>query len=174
MSDLLPINATRQERSLAQTTARISAVGCPVKDVWNAETCSAEVLPWLAWAVSVTTWNSGWTERQKRNVVAASIENHRIKGTVASVKEAAAAFGTIVVTEWWQTSPQGTPFTFTAKLSLPSISYDLQASIVDAVLSSKPARCSGVVAVVNNADLQMALGCYLRAATYTRFQATLN
>ena len=174
MSDLLPINATRQERSLAQTTARISAVGAPIKSVWNPETCSAEVLPWLAWALSVNSWNSAWTERQKRNVVAASIENHRIKGTVASVKEAAAAFGTIVITEWWETSPQGTPFTFTAKMSLPSISYDLQASIVDAVLASKPARCSGVVAVVNNADLQMALGCYLRAATYTRFQATLN
>lgn len=174
MSDLLPINATSQERSIALTTARVSDVPVRVKDVLNPATCPVDVLPWLAWALSVNAWNSGWTEAQKRAVVANSIENHRIKGSVKSVKEAASAFGTIDLVEWFQTSPQGTPFTFTAKISLPSISYDLQASIIDAVLASKPARCTGIVEVVNNADLQIAIGCYARLANYTRFDATLN
>lgn len=174
MSDLLPINATKQERAIALTTSRISDVGVPVKDMWNPATCPVDVLPWLAWALSINAWNSGWTESQKRAVVTDSIKNHRIKGTVQSVKEAASAFGTIELVEWFQTSPQGTPFTFTAKLSLPAISYDLQASIIDAVLASKPARCTGIVQVVNNADCQIAVGCYARLANYTRFEATLN
>lgn len=175
MTDLLPINATRQERAIALTTARISDVPVPVKNIWNPATCPEAVLPWLAWALSVTPWNSGWTVIQKRGVIANSIENHRIKGTLKSVKEAANAFGAeVIIVEWFQTSPQGTPFTFTAQLSVPSISNDVQASIVEAVLSVKPARCVGTVTIAANADLQIALGCYLRAARFDRFAATLS
>lgn len=96
MSDgsLLPFNATSQEKSIeAAATPRISAIPVPVRDVWNPQTCPVALLPWLAWALSVTEWDSSWPEQTKRAVIATSIAVNRIKGTVASVEQALAAAG---------------------------------------------------------------------------------
>ena len=51
--DLLPANATPLERALAETTARLSDVAVPIRDLWSPENCPTELLPWLAWALSV-------------------------------------------------------------------------------------------------------------------------
>ena len=72
----------------------------------------AALLPWLAWAVSVDYWDSSWTEQQKRNVVAASIEVHQHKGTVSAMRRVVEALGfDFSIVEWWETTPAGTPCT---------------------------------------------------------------
>lgn len=113
MSDLLPYNATDQERALANTIARISDVPVLVREVWNPDTAPASVLPWLAWAFSVDDWDTNWTDEQKRNVIKQSVYSQRIKGTIGAVTRQLAALGhTIQILEWWQQVPEGQPYTF--------------------------------------------------------------
>lgn len=113
MSDLLPYNATDQERALANTIARISDVPVIVREVWNPDTAPASVLPWLAWAFSVDDWDTNWTTEQKRNVIKQAVYSQRIKGTIGAVTRQLAALGyDIQIVEWFQQDPPGQPYTF--------------------------------------------------------------
>lgn len=89
---LLPANATALERALALTVGRLSDLK-PVDTLWNPALCPAPALPWLAWALSVDEWDSDWTEAQQREVIAASIDIHRHKGTLWSIRRALEAAG---------------------------------------------------------------------------------
>ncbi|WP_419779821.1 phage tail protein I [Maridesulfovibrio sp.] len=88
MADLLPISATPQERALSEVTGnRIESIPVPIRDLWNPWKCPLELLPWLAWALSVDWWDDAWSEDVKRKMVAGSIAIHRHKGTPWAVKE---------------------------------------------------------------------------------------
>lgn len=97
MSDidcLLPPNATGPERAIETVIAeRTAGIDAPISKIWNADTCPRDLLPWLAWSLSVETWDDGWSEDAKREVLRNSIQVHRLKGTVQSVKAALAAAG---------------------------------------------------------------------------------
>lgn len=142
MSDLLPANATDQERAISETLDRGPDV--VVKQVWNPDTCPAAQLPWLAWAFSVDSWNTAWTEAQKRGAIKASVAVHEKKGTIGAVKTALAGLGyDIDVTEWFQKSPAGDPYTFgvTVELTdegLPTV--DEYQQIADTALAAKNLR----------------------------------
>lgn len=119
MSDLLPPNATPQERALSETVARIGDVPVPIRDLWDPDTCPAKLLPWLAWAFSVDDWDPLWTEVQQRQAVKASYQIHRHKGTIGAVKDAMAALGyDAEVIEWFNQTPAGDPYTFNLKLGV--------------------------------------------------------
>ncbi len=89
----LPAGAGRAEKALAQGVISAFAFDIPNAHLWNPATCPAALLPWLAWALSVDEWDDTWTEATKRAVVAASVEVHRRKGTVGSIKRALAVAG---------------------------------------------------------------------------------
>lgn len=94
-------------------TARLSDVPVPVRDVWNPDTCPAALLPWLAFAFSVDSWNADWTEAQKRQVIRDSVFVHRHKGTRGAVRRALASLGLQAeVIEWFNETPAGDPYTF--------------------------------------------------------------
>lgn len=117
MSSLLPPNATAQEVALEGATARVGNVPVKTRQLWNAETCPADLLPWLAWAVSVDEWNSNWSDAQKRGTIAASFEVHSTKGTPAAVKASLGALGyQLTLTEWWQVPTELPPYTFAIDL----------------------------------------------------------
>ena len=90
---LLPHNASPQERAIEAATARLADVPVPLRDLWNPETCPAELLPWLAWAFGVDEWESGWTEAAKRAAIRDSVNIHRHKGTVWAIKRVLANAG---------------------------------------------------------------------------------
>ncbi len=92
-NDLLPLSATPQERALSEAIARAAGVSCPIGSLWDPATCPAEALPWLAWALSVDSWDSSWSEAAKRAACARSIAIHRRKGTPWAVKEGLRAIG---------------------------------------------------------------------------------
>lgn len=108
MSDLLPLNATPQERALSLTAARAGAVPVPVGELWDPYTCPLAVLPWLAWSLAVDPWDSSWTESQKREAIAESIAVHRVKGTIGALKRALQAIGYECVVN----DQTGTPYVF--------------------------------------------------------------
>lgn len=119
MSDLLPPNATAQERALSNATARLGSVPVTIREVWNPDTCPAHLLPWLAWAFSVDQWNNSWTDAQKRAAIKASCNVHRHKGTVGALKQALDSLGyNLTVTEWHQKQPVGDPYTFSVLLDV--------------------------------------------------------
>jgi len=112
-ADLLPPNASPEERGLALSIARLGDVPVRVREMWDPATCPASHLPWLAWAFSVDEWDSAWTDTQKRAVIEASYNVHLHKGTVGAVRSALAALGyDTEMSEWFQWSPEGEPYTF--------------------------------------------------------------
>ena len=116
MSDLLPLNATKQERALSLTAARAGAVPMPVGELWNPYTCPVGILPWLAWSLAVDPWNSEWTEGQKRSAIAESIAVHRVKGTIGALTRALQAIGYECVVN----DQTGTPYVFRVGIDVTS------------------------------------------------------
>jgi hypothetical protein len=84
--DLLPPNSTPLERALSGPTGRLTAIGTPVDAVWRWDQCPDDLLPWLAWAMSVDFWDEDWTPERKRNLIRESFELHRKKGTLYGIK----------------------------------------------------------------------------------------
>ena len=102
---LLPPNASTQEVSMEETVSRISDIPTPLRDLWNADTCPASLLPWLAWTFAVGEWSTDWTDSQKRALIKSSVETHLKKGTVGAVRRIVDSFGAgFALKEWWQTS----------------------------------------------------------------------
>lgn len=93
MSKLLPHNSTPLERALANVSARISNLPVQISSIWNAETCPAVLLPWLAASLSVDEWDHTWPEAWKRAAISTSLEIHRAKGTGDAVMIALTAAG---------------------------------------------------------------------------------
>lgn len=87
LGDLLPSCATPSERAMVNAAGE-RVIPNPIKHLWSPYNCPADLLPWLAFALSVDQWDSTWPETTKRQAIAASVENHRIKGTVAAVVRA--------------------------------------------------------------------------------------
>ena len=126
MPDLLPYNATSQERALAESVARISDVPVPIRDTWNADTCPPQLLAWLAWAWSVDQWDDNWTDAQKRAFIKSSVEVHRYKGTIGAVRDALEALQfDAQVQEWFNQAPAGNPFTFRLLLTADQVGVSL-------------------------------------------------
>jgi phage tail P2-like protein len=178
MTDLLPRNATPQERAIASTVARLSDVPTPIRDIWSPQTCPNDLLPWLAWALSVDEWNPDWTDLAKRNVIASSVEVHRKKGTIGAVRTVLANFGITPesIVEWWQTSPQGTPHTFTIRGSFAATPAEQQSSIVAAVNAVKPVRSEFNFEVSSTGGFlsQVNVLTFVRPAIFNRYSTTLT
>ncbi len=143
---LLPANASPGEVALDSATSRIGDVPTPIRDLWNAQTCPEALLPWLAWALSIDTWNTSWPIAVKRARVASAISIQRRKGTSQSVRDVVAAFGgSIAIQEWWQQTPPGPPYTFNMALTVngqggEEASADFVNDILAEVDRTKPVR----------------------------------
>lgn len=93
MTSILPPNATRLERALERAGAIALGFDVPIADLWSPDRCPKPLLPWLAWALSVDVWDPSWPEEERRDVIRNSVEVHRRKGTVGSVRRQLAAAG---------------------------------------------------------------------------------
>ncbi len=143
---LLPPNRTPAEEATELTCARMSDLPVAIGDLWNPDACPADLLPWLAWALSVEEWAAAWSEEHKRAVVRRAIRVHRLKGTRRAVELALDALGfSIDLVEWFE---EGAPeHTFRLDAFAPDI-FDagqaldagLVATITRLVEATKPAR----------------------------------
>jgi phage tail P2-like protein len=146
VNSLLPANATELERALEQVGLSLLDLPVAIDTLWNPDAISAELLPWLAWSLSVDSWKPYWPEVIKRNRVKTAIDIARRKGTAKSVRDVVESFGGHVeIREWWQTEPKGTPHTFTLVLTVPSqggqqASAEFVDDIIAEVRRAKPAR----------------------------------
>lgn len=143
MSDLLPANATAQERAISDAIERAGSVPVVVRDVWDPDTCPSNLLAWLAWAFSVDEWDPNWTDAQKRQVIKASVDVHSYKGTIGAVQEALAALSFDArVQEWFNQIPAGDPYTFRVLLESGQVGIsqsDMQ-SLINLINQTKNLR----------------------------------
>lgn len=140
VATLLPPNATPAMRAIEQAVAARLAALSPgvVRNLWNPALCDAAYLPLLAWAFAVEVWDSTWPEARKRQVIAASLDVHRRKGTRGALEAALAAVDhPTTVLEWFQQQPQAAPFTFSVR--------------VDAGAGVDLAELVSIVAIINAA-----------------------
>ncbi|WP_439327885.1 phage tail protein I [Lonepinella sp. BR2357] len=100
-NSLLPIGSTPLEKKLSQTFSAISDIPVPIHLLWQAKHCPTNLLPWLAWSVSVDEWDSEWSDETKRNSILASFSIHKIKGTISSLRRvlASAGYGNVQILE---------------------------------------------------------------------------
>lgn len=101
---LLPPNASALLKDLEAVSAVALDLETLNRFVNNPTEAPENILPWLAWAVSADDWSDNWSEQVRRNVIKASIEVHRRKGTIGALKKALQAFNytNIKVEEWFQ------------------------------------------------------------------------
>jgi phage tail P2-like protein len=77
-----------------------------IRDVWSPDDCPLDLLPWLAWGLSLDNWSTDWPESIKRERVRKAIAIARRKGTAESVRSVVASFGgSVAIREWWQSEP---------------------------------------------------------------------
>jgi len=114
MTSLLPPNRTTAEAALEAAIARIGAAPVPISRLWSIDDCPADLLPWLAWSLSVDAWDTTWSEQRQRDAIRASVDIHRLRGTKASVIRALEVLDfRTEIEEWWQVA--GTPGTVTIR-----------------------------------------------------------
>ncbi|KUJ04958.1 phage tail protein [Stenotrophomonas maltophilia] len=177
-ASLLPPNATALERALEAADAIVLTMPMrhgQIKDPW---TCPAEFLPWLAWEMSLDTWDSAWPEHIKRQRIASAINIQRHKGTAGSVREVIESFGgSVVIREWWQQEPRGVPHTFELVLTLsgrpgadPSAKY--VEDVIAEVTRTKPVRSHFTFTQGAEFAGKLGLVAALRATAYRRLQMT--
>ncbi len=90
---VLPPNSTKLERALEQVAAKALDLPIIIKELHNPDTCPAQLLPWLAWSLSVDEWDKDWSEEHQRNIIKESRQVHREKGTKASIRRILASIG---------------------------------------------------------------------------------
>ncbi len=142
MSDLLPPSASGFMRSVAVSTQKLSNIPIDLNLLWNAERCPTELLPYLAWALSVDRWDKNWSEKTKRQVIRSAWLIHRQKGTIAALRRVVEPFGYLIrIIEWWQSGES--PGTFRLDIGVQDSGiteetfYELERLIADAKPASR-------------------------------------
>lgn len=92
MTSLLPPNSTQLERAAADSQ-HLDQLPVELRHLWSAEHCPAQLLPYLAWTLSVDFWELASTEQQQRALIAGAIAWHRKRGTPWAIRQALAAIG---------------------------------------------------------------------------------
>lgn len=136
---LLPIGSSQFEQLTAQALADLSALPIHVSSLWDPWSCPAELLPWLAWSLSVDYWDSHWNEQTKRKTIATAYFVHKHKGTVSALRQVILSLGyTMTLTEWWQTSdPVGT-FRITVNINSAGITELMYQELTRLINDVKP------------------------------------
>ncbi len=172
---ILPPNATALKRALDLLAAtRLGDIDTPLRQLWSPADCPEDLLPWLAWSLSIDQWDANWPLAVRRARVANAIAVQRRKGTRGSVNDVVRAFGgNIAIREWFEETPPAPPHTFTLSIALSDGAGGVpSAEFVDAVIGevtrAKPARSHFTFALATSARGRIGLRGVGRAAIYAR------
>lgn len=174
MTSLLPPNATPLERAAEAAMARLSDVPTPIEAVWRPDDAPANVLPFLAYGLSIDNWSPEWSDAVKRERIRRAIEIQRHKGTIGSVRSVVAALGgAIALREWWQKTPKGNPHSFELVLSLAAIAGAAPSaayvdSVIDEIRRTKPVRSQFTFTLSIDGQGSVGVIAVARPAVYVR------
>lgn len=170
---ILPPGSTPLEKALEQVAARLLDVEVAIRDVWSPDDCPLDLLPWLAWGLSLDNWSTDWPENIKRERVRKAIAIARRKGTAESVRSVVASFGgSVAIREWWQMQPKGTPHSFSLVLNLEQAGIAPSATFIDQVIAevrrAKPVRSHFTFTLGLNGNAALGPIAAARPTTYAR------
>ena len=139
---LLPPNATNLLKDLESILSVQLDLQTLNRFVNNPNEAPANILPWLAWTVSVDDWNDAWSETVRRNVIKASIEVHRRKGTIGALKKALQAFNyqNVKVEEWFDYGADPYFFRVFFDVVEPGFDVNIIPDVQKVITSTKNAR----------------------------------
>lgn len=170
MTALLPPNSTLLETAAQDLlAARFAALPVDLPALWSAQDCPEELLPWLAWALSIDQWDAAWPLLVRRARIATAIAVQRRKGTASSVQDVITSFGgQVALREWFEKTPPGVPHTFDLLVSLGGIggappTVDYIDAVIAEVTRTKPAR--------SHFTFTLAVGASARIGTLAAAQA---
>lgn len=139
---LLPVGSSPLEVAAARACAEIEKTPVPLRQLWNPDSCPANLLPWLAWAFSVDRWDESWPEATRREVIRAAWFIHAHKGTIGAVRRVVEPLGYLInVSEWWESDDP--PGTFRVEIGVletgitEEMYYEMERLIADAKPASR-------------------------------------
>jgi len=147
---LLPINASQLLKDLESSSLKATSLEALNRYVTNPDLAPDNILPWLAFSVSVDDWSDNWPKVIKREMIKNSISLHQIKGTKRAIKKALEIIGVAgEIVEWWELNPRMTPHSFNITAYLNDnineyadviIGLDTQKKLINLIENVKPAR----------------------------------
>ncbi|EMJ9259586.1 phage tail protein I [Klebsiella variicola] len=119
-STLLPPSSTAWMRSTEAATARLSGITVAIRTLWTPTACPVDLLPYLAWALSVDRWDKDWPAERKIAVIQRSYWLHRRKGTRAAVRRVIEDMGfSATFAEWFDVGDE--PGTFRLEVGVNEV-----------------------------------------------------
>ncbi|WP_460645836.1 phage tail protein I [Leclercia adecarboxylata] len=167
MSDarLLPVGSSALEVAAAKAAAEISRVPVPLRTLWNWRTCPVNLLPYLAWALSVDRWDFNWPEATKRSVIASSFYVHQHKGTISALRRVVEPLGFLIeVREWWQLNEEPGTFRLEVGVLDKGITDEMYQELERLIYDAKPAsrHLTGLaISLSTTGEAYVGAGCYL-------------
>jgi len=139
---LLPPNASQLLRDLESVFGKSFDLPTLNRYVVNPDLAPSHILPWLAWALSVDDWSDNWSETIRRNVIKASVDIHRKKGTIGALKKALQAFNytNIKVEEWFEYGADPYFFRVFFDVREPGFDVNILPQVQKVIESTKNAR----------------------------------
>lgn len=117
---LLPPSAGDWMRHTETATAKLSAITVALRTLWTPTACPVDLLPYLAWALSVDRWDKAWPAARKIAAIQRSYWLHRRKGTRAAVRRVIEDMGfSATFAEWFNTGDQ--PGTFRLEVDVNEV-----------------------------------------------------
>ncbi|SLY38358.1 phage tail protein I [Klebsiella variicola] len=119
-NSLLPPSCGDWLRYTEAGTARLSAITVALRTLWTPTACPVDLLPYLAWALSVDRWDKGWPAERKIAAIRKSYWLHRRKGTRAAVRRVVEDMGfTAAFAEWFDVGDE--PGTFRLEVDINEV-----------------------------------------------------
>lgn len=161
---LLPTGSSTLEVAAATALAEIQRVPVSLRILWNWRTCPVNLLPYLAWALSVDRWDETWPEATKRSVIASSFFVHQHKGTISALRRVVEPLGFLIeVREWWQLNEEPGTFRLVVGVLDTGITDEMYQELERLIHDAKPAsrHLTGLAISLSTAgELFTGAGCY--------------
>ena len=180
--DLIPSSIKKD----SDVSAAAKALDPPLLDMTRAldlpslyvsiDQMTSEQLDAMAYGWDASVWRDSWPLSLKRSVLENVVTDKRKKGTVRAVLDALASIQSAAeIEEWWQTSPKGTPHTFTIYATLGSIEgvfdAEMQEDIIALVDDAKPVRSHYQFVIVKETTGGIGLEGWIRPVAYARIRS---
>ncbi|PLA98018.1 phage tail protein I, partial [Escherichia coli] len=166
MSDsrLLPTGSSPLEVAAARACAEIEKTPVSIRELWNPDTCPANLLPWLAWSFSVDRWDDKWPEATKRAVIRDAYFIHCHKCTIGSIRRVVEPLGYLIeVREWWQLNEEPGTFRIVVGVLEQGITEEMYQELERLVADAKPAsrHLTGLaISLSTTGNIFAGAGCY--------------
>ncbi|EHD2239378.1 TPA: phage tail protein I [Vibrio vulnificus] len=141
----LPPSASKLERVLEQIFwEEIGLIERDIRDFLNPWACREDLLPYLAWELSVDDWDDSWPIETKRRVCATALDIHIYKGTRYAIDKSIEAIraDSLKAVEWFEDEENLIPGQFRVDLISEQSPVDASTvpEIVRAIQHSKNTR----------------------------------